>query len=202
MDSERKPARSFEPRRHLDGVFEEGRALKRAPAQLGGRGNQSECGHGALQECLLGAERSLPVLVLREQVVGLHALQPDAGFDLIAPARPVDVIVPGEQIARRAVVAARVGARAGDRRCAVRGRAAADDDGAHRIARHPARNAAHRHEAGEEVAGARVTKARRVQQRRRKHVLLLDAGHLLAQALVDQLSGLAEGVLAELASTV
>ncbi len=46
---------------------------------------------------------------------------------------------------------------------------------------------------GEEKAGARVAKARRVEQRRRKYVLLLNAGHLLAQALVNQTQRILRG---------
>ena len=57
-----------------------------------------------------GAEGGLAVLILGEIVVGLNALEPDAGFDLIAAARPVDVVVEGEEVARGGVVAADVGA--------------------------------------------------------------------------------------------
>ena len=40
--------------------------------------------------------------------------------------------------------------------------------------------------AGEEIAGAGVAEACRVEERRRKDMLLLHAEHLLAQALVNQ----------------
>ena len=42
----------FEARRELDGVFDEARAFKRAPAEFGGRGNDGEGLHRALKECL------------------------------------------------------------------------------------------------------------------------------------------------------
>ena len=182
----------FEPRRHLDGVFDEARAFKRAPAEFGGRRDDGEGLHRALQEGLQGAERSLAILVLRQQVVGLDALQPDAGLDLIAAVRPVDVIVQREEIARGAVVAAHVGTglRDGDApleavlplmTMAPMGSPAtqpASDDGSG---------------SGEEVAGARIAEARGVEQRRRKDMLLLNAGDLLAQALVDEAERILRG---------
>ena len=109
----------LEARRDFDGVLKEACAQKRTPAHRGGRGNQGESGHGALQERLLRAEGGLAVLILREQIVGLHALQPSAGFDLLAAFGPVDVIVFGEEIARGAVVATHVGACASDGGSAV-----------------------------------------------------------------------------------
>ena len=90
----------LQPRRHFDGVFNVGRAFKRTPAEFRGRWNHGERLHGALQKRLQRAERSLPILILRQQIVGLDALEPHACFHLIAPARPVDMIVQREQIAR------------------------------------------------------------------------------------------------------
>ena len=46
--------------------------------------------------------------VLLAKNAGFHALQPDAGFDLMFALRPVEVIVPCEQIARGVVVATHV----------------------------------------------------------------------------------------------
>ena len=77
-----------------------------------------------------GGEGGLAVLVLREVVVALQALEPSADFDLMLADGPVDVIVEGEEVARDGVVAADVAARAGDLRCAVGGGGAGDDDGA------------------------------------------------------------------------
>ncbi len=68
----------FETRRELDGVFHEARAFKRAPAEFGGRGDDGEGLHRALQKSLQRGERGLSILILRQQVVGLNALQPDA----------------------------------------------------------------------------------------------------------------------------
>ena len=77
-----------------------------------------------------GGEGGLPVLVLREVVIALQALEPSTNFDLMAAEGPVDVIVDGKEIARNGVVAADIAARAGDLRCAVGGSGAGDDDGA------------------------------------------------------------------------
>ena len=77
-----------------------------------------------------GGEGGLAILILREVVVALEALEPSADFELMAADGPVDVVVEGEEIARDGVVAADVAAGAGDLRGAVGGGGAGDDDGA------------------------------------------------------------------------
>ena len=67
-------------------------------------------------------------------------------------------------------------------------------------ATHPGRS--HRRLAGEEIAAARESDPRRIQDARREHVLLLHAGHLFAQPLHHGLSGFADGVFAKLSSMV
>src|ERR1700761_1739875 len=100
----------------------------------------------------------------------------------------VDVVVEGEEIARDGIVAADVAARASDLRCAVRGGGSGDDDGADRAAADEAGDIDGG--AAEEIErGAGEAEARRVEQARREDVLLLDAGDLLAQCLVDDGEG-------------
>ena len=55
----------------------------------------------------------------------------------------------------------------------------------------PARS--HGRVAGKEVAGAREADPSSVEQRRGEHMLLLHAGHLFAQALVDEAEGVLRG---------
>ena len=136
------------------------------------------------KDCRL-LKRGLAVLVLSEQIVRLNSLQPDTGFDLVASPGPIDVVVEGEEVAGGGVVGANVEACLGDLRRAVGCGAAADDDDADRLACDPSRHINGRG-AGEEVAGARVAKACGVEKRRGEDMLLLNAGDLLAQTLVNQ----------------
>ena len=79
-----------------------------------GRGDDGEGFHGAGEEAGEGGEAGLAVLILREVVVGLEALEPAAGFDLVAAGGEEDVVVEGEEVAGDGVVRADVGAGAGD----------------------------------------------------------------------------------------
>ena len=72
-------------------------------------------------------------MVLNENVVGLHTLQPRAEAQQVSSMRKGDLIVAGEQIAHRRQIAAGVCAAVGDLRCAVQSGAAADHYRAHRL---------------------------------------------------------------------
>ena len=60
-------------------------------------------------------------MILREVVVGLQALEPDAAFEGVLADGVEDVVVEGEEVAGDGVVGAYVGAGAGDGRRAVGG---------------------------------------------------------------------------------
>ena len=180
-----EPRAQLQPWPHLPGVFHERRTLQRPPSQLCRRRHHRERRHRPLQKRLQRTERCLPILILRQQIVRLDPLHPPARFQLMISPRVVNVVVTREQVPRRHIVAADVGARQRDLRSAVRRRAAADHDRSDRLAFHPSRHR-NRRVASEVVARPRVPEPRRVQQPRRESVLLLHARHLLPQALVDQ----------------
>ena len=92
-----------------------------------------------MQKTGQAAEGSLAVLVLRQVVVGLDPLHPDAGFDLVDAVRESHVIVVGEQIAHRGQIAAGVRAGGADLRSAVQSRAAANHHRADGLAGYPSR---------------------------------------------------------------
>ena len=168
--------------------------MERQPSSVG-VGTYGEGFDGALEEGGERGEAGLAVLVLREVVVGLEALEPAAGFDLVAAAGAEDVVVEGEEVAGGGVVGAYVGAGAGDLGGAVGGGGAGDDDGADGLACDPAGDdgliAAGRAE--EVEGGAGVADAGGVEEVRREDVLLLDAEDLLAEGFVDEREGVGGG---------
>ena len=91
----------------------------------------------------------------------------------------------GKQIPDRIVVAPGICARKRDLRSAIRCRAARDHDRADRRACDPS-GYRYRHLAGEVVRRPRISEARRVEQGRRKDMLLLRAHDLFAQPFVDR----------------
>ena len=102
------------------------------------------------------------------------------------------MVVEGKEIARDGVVAADVAAGAGDLRGAVGGSGAGDDDGADGTAGDEAGDIDGG--AAEKVErGAGEAEACGVEQLRREDVLLLDAGDLLAQRLIDGGEGVGGG---------
>ena len=77
----------FETRRGLPDVFDVAGAEPRAPVERRGRGDDGKGLDGALQEGLQGGEGGLAILVLREVVVALQALEPSTDFELMAADR-------------------------------------------------------------------------------------------------------------------
>lgn len=154
-----EPRAQLQTRPHFPGVFHERRALQRPPSQLCRRRHHRERRHRPLQKRLQCAERGLPILILRQQIVRLDPLHPPARFQLMISSRVVTLVVTREQVPRRHIVAADVGARQRDLRSAVRRRAAADHDRSDRLAFHPSRHR-NRRVAGEVVAPSRVPEPR------------------------------------------
>ena len=112
----------------MPGVFYEGVGEEGAPAELCGVGRVGEGFDGSVEEGGEGAEAGLAVLVLREVVVGLEALEPDAALQGVLADGVVDVVVEGVEVAGDAIVGADVGAGSGDGGRAVRGGGARDDE--------------------------------------------------------------------------
>jgi len=123
-------------------------------------------------------------LILRQIIVGLYPLKPDARFNLVNPVQDGDMIVVGEQVAHRCQIASGIRSGEADLRRSVQRGAAADDQRADRVAFYPAWNI-HGRVAGEEITGAGESDPRGIQEPRRKNVLLLQAGDLLPKRLYD-----------------
>jgi hypothetical protein len=172
----------------VPGVFEEEVGEEAAPAQLRGLRSVGEGLDGAGEEGAERGEAGLAVLVLREVVVGLQALEPDAALDGVLADGVIGVVVYGEEGAGDAVVGAYVRACSGDGGGSVRGCGAGDDDGVGGNTRANARRerllgGGDFPEEGE--ARARDADACDVDEAGREDVLLLAAENLLAKALVD-----------------
>jgi hypothetical protein len=136
-----------------------------------------------LQEGREGGEGGLAELVLGEVVVGLEALDPAAGLDLVAADGVEDVVVEGKEISNGAVVGAYVASCSGDLGGAVGSGGSGDDDGSHGLAGDEA-GGGDGGAAEEEEVGAGEADAGGVEEAGGEDVLFLDAEDLFAQGFV------------------
>src|SRR5262249_51798331 len=138
----------------------------------------------ALQKGRKASERGLPVLILRQIIVVLNALDPETRINAMNPAREIEVIFVSEQIADRRQVAPGVRPRLCDLRCSVERRPPADHNSSDRRALHPTGNI-YWSLAREIIRRARVSYSSRIQSRGRKHMRLLETCHLFPECLED-----------------
>ena len=122
----------------------------------------------------------MAVLILRQFVVGLQTLEPDADLDQVIAVSDGHLIFRGEKIAHRVQIAAGIRPSGGDGRLGIGSRAAANDDGSDRLSLHKAGEIYERHPV-EEERGAGKAERRFIEHDRREQMRLGNAGHLLAQ---------------------
>ena len=71
----------------LDGILHKARKFKRSPAERSRGRNDGERRDVALEKARQASERRLSILILRQIVICLNALQPDSRFDLMDAVR-------------------------------------------------------------------------------------------------------------------
>src|SRR6266849_4399903 len=114
----------------MNRVFRINRRFKRTPPERRVARRVSVGAHLSLQESLQVGERSLPVLILEEDIISLHTLHPSAETQQVSSMCQRDLIAAAEEVTHRSQITSGIRAAICDLRCSVERSAAADNNGA------------------------------------------------------------------------